>query len=169
MPLGHRRRTCAVPCAPSHGLPAPHPLAEAGQGGKNGTCGTSFLRSKKFPGSSGRTLTRNEAGVLEAPGIRGSNVPGRCRGNRFPPRPPMRRASTTRSEAARGGKRERRQSTRVPHGAQSVGRWAGCAGRRGCKGRHATCRLGGCREPRREPVPCRARAEGRPRDAGRAV
>ena len=93
---------------------------------------------------------------MEVPGTRGSNVPGRCRGSRFPSRPPMRRAATTRSEAMRGGKRERRQSTRVPHGALSVGRWAGCARRRGRKGRAAPCRRGGCREPRREPVPCRA-------------
>ncbi len=84
------------------------------------------------------------------------HVPGRCRQHRFPPRASMRRAATTRSEALRGGKRERRQSTRMPHGALSVGRWAGCARRRGCKGRNAPCRRGGCREPRREPVPCLA-------------
>ena len=115
-----------------------------------------FLRSEKFSGSSGRTLTRKEAGVLEVPGIRGSHVQGTVPRDRFPPRPPMRRAATTRSEALRGGKRERRQSTRVPHGALSVGRWAGGAGRRGRKGRVTPCRLGGCREPRRKPVPCLA-------------
>lgn len=129
-----------------------------------------FLRSKKFSGSSGRTLTRIAwRGCIRVAMRWVLHVLERCREDRFPPRASMRRASTARSEAARGGKRERRQSTRVPHGALSVGRWAGCARRRGCKGRHATCRHGGCREPRREPVPCRARAEGRPRDAGRAV
>ena len=110
------------------------PPRRSGSRGKERKFRDKFPRSGKFPGSSGRTLTRNEAGVLEVPGARGSNVPKRCHGNRFPPRPPMRRAATTRSEAARGGKRESRQSTRAPHGALSVGRWAGCAGRRGCKG-----------------------------------
>ena len=115
-----------------------------------------FLRSKKFSGSSGRTLTRNEAGVLETPGIHDSHVSKRCRKDRFPLRPSMRRASTARSEAARGGKRERRQPTCVPHGALSVRRWAGCARRRGCKGRNAPCRRGGCREPaaRAGSLPC---------------
>ena len=133
------------------------PPRQRGSRGKERNLWDKFPRSGKFPGSSGRTLTRIACrGCIGVARRRALHVPGRFRGNRFPPRASMRRAATTRSEALRGGKRERRQSTRVPHGALSVGRWAGCAQRRGCKGRNAPCRRGGCREPRRKPVPCLA-------------
>ena len=147
MPLGHGRCSCAVPCAPSHGLPCAHPLDRLGSRGKERDLRDKFPRSGKFPGSSGRTLTRKAwRGCIRVARRRVLHVPGLCRQHRFPPRASMRRAATTRSEALRGGKRGRRQSTRVPHGALSVGRWAGCAWGRGCKGRNAPCRLGGCRE-----------------------
>ena len=133
------------------------PPRQRGSRGKERNLRDKFPRSGKFPGSSGRTLTRIAwRGCIRVAMRWVLHVPERCREDRFPPRASMRRAATTRSEALRGGKRERRQSTRVPHGALSVGRWAGCAGRRGCKGRHAPCCRGGCREPRREPVPCLA-------------
>ena len=96
--------------------------------GKDRNLRDKFSRSGKFPGSSGRTLTRIAwRGCIWVAMRWVLHVPERCREDRFPPRASMRRAATTRSEALRGGKRERRQSTRMPRGALSVGRWAGCA------------------------------------------
>ena len=91
MPPPGTAALAAVPCAPSHGLLAPHPLAEAGQGERT-EVRDKISAQRKVSGSSGGRIAAMRPGVLVVPGARVARTcRNGCHGNRFPPPWPMRR------------------------------------------------------------------------------